>query len=316
MEPRIPATPGGPSRQSSVVKHAEGASVTANIGNQPSRQRQDDTMKRGRTKMKRIILTTLAGLALLAGAASVFAETATVTIGGGTLSVTGANVTLAAVTLDGTDQNTTSTSNAWTAEDSRGTGLGWHATIAATDFTTDDVQRVDVGSSTAGDFTLTYDGQTTASIAFDASAAIVETAIEALSNVTAATVTGTGATSTPWIIRFDTDSGQNIMTATDSLTGGSSTIVLEFIDISVADQQFQISLQDGDIAVIAGNTKPTSSVTSLTDIADATVTFISAAEDTGMGSFTLDPNFDLEVRAEVYKGTYISTLTLAAVSGP
>ena len=267
-------------------------------------------------EMKRIILTTLAGLALLAGAASVFAETATVVINGGTLSITAANVTLDPVTLDGTDQTTASTSNAWTAQDSRGTGLGWHTTIASTDFSTDDVQRVDIGSSTAGDFTLTYDGQTTASIAFNASAATVETDIEALSNVTAATVTGTGATATPWIIRFDTDTGQNIMTSTDSLTGGSSTIVLEFIDISVADQQFQISLQDGDIAVVAGNTKPTTSVASLTDIADSTLTFMSAAEDTGMGSFTLDPNFDLEVRAEVYKGTYTATITVAAVSGP
>ena len=266
--------------------------------------------------MKRIILTTLAGLALLAGAASVFAETATVVINGGTLSVSPANVTFAAVTLDGTDQNTTSTSNPWSAQDSRGTGLGWHTTIASTDFTSDDVQRVDVGTSTAGTFTLTYDGQTTASIAFDASAATVETDIELLSNVTAATVTGTGAPATPWIIRFDTDTGQNIMTSTDSLTGGSTTISLEFIDISVADQQFKISLADGDIAVTAGNTKPTSSVTSLTDIADATLTFMSAAEDSGMGSFTLDPNFDLEVRAEVYKGTYTATITVAAVSGP
>ena len=266
--------------------------------------------------MKRIILTMLAGLALLAGAASVFAETATVVINGGTLSVTAANVTFAAVTLDGTDQNTTSTSNAWSAQDSRGTGLGWHTTIASTDFTTDDVQRVSNDAS-GGTFTLTYDGQTTAAIAYNASAATVETDIELLSNVTAATVTGTGVAATPWIIRFDTDTGQNIMTADDgSLTAGTSTISLETIDISVADQQFQISLQDGDIAVVAGSTKPTSSVTSLTDIADNTLTFMSAAEDTGMGSYTMDPNFDLEVRAEVYKGTYISTLTVAAISGP
>jgi len=64
----------------------------------------------------------------------------------------------------------TATSNAWTATDPTGTGAGWHLTIASTDFTTDTIQRVDVGSATAGTFTLTYSSQTTASIAFDATA--------------------------------------------------------------------------------------------------------------------------------------------------
>lgn len=144
----------------------------------------------------------------------------------------------------------------------------------------------------------------------------METNIEALSNVTAATVTGTGALATPWVIVFNTTSGQNIMTTADSLTGGSSTVVLETIDISVADQQFGITLADTDITVIAGNTKPTSSSTSLTDIADSTVKFMSAATDTGMGSFNLNPDFTLEVRAEVYAATYTATITLTAVTGP
>jgi len=30
----------------------------------------------------------------------------------------------------------------------------------------------------------------------------------------------------------------------------------------------------------------------------------------------MDPDFDLEVRAETYKGTYTATLTVAAISGP
>ena len=267
--------------------------------------------------MKKRIVGIVGILTMIVGATIASAETGTVTVSGGVLSVTAANVTLPGVTLDGTDQTTTSTSNAWTAEDSRGTGAGWNITVASTDYTTDTVQRVDIGSSTAGTFTMTYDGQTTASIAFDATAATVETDVEALSNVTAATVTGTGAdSSNPWVIVFNTTSGQNIMTSTDSLTGGSSTVVLETIDISAADQQFGITLADGDIAVVAGNTKPTSQATSLTDIADSTVKFISAATDTGMGSFTLNPDFTLEVRAEVYAATYTATITLTAVSGP
>ena len=113
--------------------------------------------------------------------------------------------------------------------------------------------------------------------------------------------------------------GQNIMTADDTNLTGQSTgtvVVLETIDISVADQQFGITLADVDITIIGGNTKPTSSVTTLTDIADATVTYTSAATDTGMGSYAIDPDFDLEVRAEVYEGTYTATVTLANITGP
>ena len=267
--------------------------------------------------MKKRILTTIAVLALLAGAAVASAESGTVTVnGGGTLAETITAVSLPGVTLDGTDQTTTDTTNAWTAEDGTGTGAGWHLTIAATDFTTDDVQEV-FNDATGGTFTLTYDGQTTAAIAYNASAATVETDIESLSNVTAATVTGTGVVATPWVIRFVTDSGQNIMTAGDgSLTGGTSTVTLALIDISVSDQQFQITLADGDVAVVAGNTKPTSSVTTKTDIADSTVTFLSAATDTGMGSYTLNPDLELEVPAPVYAATYTSTITVTIVTAP
>ena len=281
---------------------------------------------RGNKRIHRVLTvrtaTILALVALVLGVAGVvYAESGTVAVTGGTLSVTPANVTLSGVTLDGADKTAISTSNAWTAKDPTGTGAGWRLTIASTDFTTDKIQRVDIGTSTAGTFTLTYSATTTAAIAFDATAAEVETAIEALSNVTAATVTGTGASATPWVIRFDTSSGSGVMTSTDSLTDGSSTVALETIDISEADQQLQITLADAEaadagIGVTAGNTKPASSVTSQTDIADSTVTFLSAATDTGMGEYTLNPDFELEVRAEVLAATYTATITVATVSGP
>lgn len=96
--------------------------------------------------MKNRIVGIVGILLLMAGAAVASAETGSVTVSGGVLSVTAANVTLTGVTLDGTDQTTTSTSNAWTTEDSRGTGAGWNLTVASTDYTTDTVQRVDIGS--------------------------------------------------------------------------------------------------------------------------------------------------------------------------
>ena len=263
--------------------------------------------------MKKRILATLAVLALMAGAAVASAESGTVVVSGGSLGETITAVSLAGVTLDGTDKTTTDTTNSWTAEDPRGTGAGWHLTIAATDFTSDDVQEV-FTDGVNGTFTLTYSGQTTAAINEDDTAATVETRIEALSTVTAATVTGTGISSNPWVIRFDTSTGSGIMTSTDTTL--ASTVTLATIDISVADQQFQITLADGNVAVVAGDTKPTSSVTTKTDIGDATVTFLSAATDTGMGSYTLNPDLELEVRAEVYPATYTSTITVTIVTAP
>ncbi|MBT6062689.1 MAG: hypothetical protein HOG55_16050, partial [Anaerolineae bacterium] len=69
-----------------------------------------------KTKLVGILLV----LALLAlSVVAVGAETGTVTITGGTLSVTPANVTLGGVTLDGTDKLSTSASgaNSWSAAD-------------------------------------------------------------------------------------------------------------------------------------------------------------------------------------------------------
>ncbi|MGD8758998.1 MAG: WxL domain-containing protein [Anaerolineales bacterium] len=171
-------------------------------------------------------------------AVGVSAETATVTITGGSLSVTAANVTLSGVTLDGTDQTSTSAagSNNWSATDATGTGLGWNLTIDSTDFT---------------------------------------------------------------------DGGAPLRT----------------IDISSADQEFKIQLLDANITITAGNTKPVSQVTSLTAIPEspaAALKFVSAAVDTGMGTYAINPNFELEVPAETYvgTGTYTATITISAVSGP
>ena len=57
--------------------------------------------------MKKRIVAMLVALALLAGAGSVFAESGTVVVSGGTLAEAVTAVSLAGVTLDGTDQTTT-----------------------------------------------------------------------------------------------------------------------------------------------------------------------------------------------------------------
>lgn len=95
-----------------------------------------------------------------------------------------------------------------------------------------EVQTLSItGSPTGGTFTITYSGQTTAAIAYNASAAAVQAALEALSNIavgdvtcaggtlpgTAVTITFTGA-----LANIDVD----LITATSSLTGGTAPAIV------------------------------------------------------------------------------------------
>lgn len=85
----------------------------------------------------RKVLVPLMGIILMASAAgAIYAETASVTITGGALTVTASNVTLPGVTLNGVNQTPLNTPAGapWTAVDARGTGAGWHLTLIATDF--------------------------------------------------------------------------------------------------------------------------------------------------------------------------------------
>lgn len=94
-----------------------------------------------------------------------------------------------------------------------------------------EVQQVAItGSPTGGSFTLTYDGQTTAAIAWNAIAAAVQSALEALSNVVPGDVVCTGGPlpGTPVVVTFGGQyAGQDVvqMTATPSFTGGTSPAV-------------------------------------------------------------------------------------------
>jgi hypothetical protein len=92
---------------------------------------------------------------------------------------------------------------------------------------TDEVQSVTEGGSGLTSFTLTYSGQTTASIAAAATAAQVQAALEALSNIGAGNVSVTGSAGGPYTVTFqgalaDTNVAQ--MTATP--TGGTGTVTV------------------------------------------------------------------------------------------
>ncbi len=92
---------------------------------------------------------------------------------------------------------------------------------------TDEVQTITEGGSGLTSFTLTFDGETTAAIPYNATAAQVKTALAGLDNVAASDITTTGGPlpGSPVVVTFagnynDTNVPQ--MTATASLTGGTS----------------------------------------------------------------------------------------------
>jgi hypothetical protein len=95
---------------------------------------------------------------------------------------------------------------------------------------TNAVQTVTLGSgNTGGTFTLTYGGQTTSAIAYNALGSAVQTAFTALSNVGTGNVTVTGSAGGPYTITFIESLGNQAVTAVTgagSLTGGTNTVTI------------------------------------------------------------------------------------------
>lgn len=92
---------------------------------------------------------------------------------------------------------------------------------------TDEQQTVTItGAPGGGTFTLTFDGATTAAIAYNAAASAVQSALEALPNITAGQVAVSGSAGGPYTVTFTGGlGGTNVaaMTASGaSLTGGTS----------------------------------------------------------------------------------------------
>ena len=84
--------------------------------------------------------------------------------------------------------------NLWvvTGDDSPAGGVGGGGYGIYNDQLTDEAQTVRVTNATGGTFTLTFNGQTTAPLAFNSTAAQIDAALEALSNAGASTFTATG----------------------------------------------------------------------------------------------------------------------------
>lgn len=93
---------------------------------------------------------------------------------------------------------------------------------------TNAVQSLSItGSPTGGTFTITFGGHTTAAVAYDATAAAVQSALEALASVGTGGVSCSGGPlpGTPVAVTFLTLNAVQVvaaLTTADSLTGGSS----------------------------------------------------------------------------------------------
>ena len=265
--------------------------------------------------LRRICSTWLATAAALVAAAALVLSTAALTISSNP-------ITFSAVTLDGTDQTVSGSSSAWRA-DATGESGGWNVTVASTDFEGSEVQEVS-NNATGGTFTLTFDGQTSGAIAFDASAAAVESALEALSNIADVSIEGAGTSSDPWVVSFVDPSRQNVaqMTADDTnLTGGTSTVttLIEGGTKTIAVSNFQIRLLDANIAYVSGNDNidiPVSTQTTFGSFSGSPLKIASAAVAEGDGVYDLTPDFQLTVPAETYIGGYEATVTVTVNVGP
>jgi hypothetical protein len=77
---------------------------------------------------------------------------------------------------------------------------------------------VGTGGATAGTFTLSYNGQTTAALAYNAAAATIQAALEGLSTIGAGNVAVRGRAGGPWTVTLRYD----LQEATVALTGSGA----------------------------------------------------------------------------------------------
>lgn len=114
-----------------------------------------------------------------------------------------------------------------------------------------EVTTVDVGAASGGTWTLTVAGNTSGAINYNDNAAAVETAVEGITGVTAATVTGAGTTANPWIITIDDPNGALVISGDgSSLTPSDTLTVTETtagVDETVKYKLYVLANTTGDV---------------------------------------------------------------------
>lgn len=95
--------------------------------------------------------------------------------------------------------------------------------------TTNEVQTITItGAPTGGSFSLTFGGQTTAAIAYNATAATVQTALQGLSSIGAGNATVSGSAGGPYTVTFVSAlAATNVaqIVAVGTFTGGTSPAI-------------------------------------------------------------------------------------------
>jgi hypothetical protein len=109
--------------------------------------------------------------------------------------------------------------------------------------------------ATGGTFTLAFSGQTTAPVAFDATAAAVQTALEDLSNLAPGDVIVTGNAGGPWTVEFagaraDTDLAQMTGSAAN-LTGNAKSVTVR--TAIQGSSVFEVCALAGDCKIAAAS---------------------------------------------------------------
>lgn len=91
----------------------------------------------------------------------------------------------------------------------------------------DNTQQISLGSPSAGNFTLTYKGQTTSNIAYNAASSAVQTALQGLSTIGTGNATVSGSAGGPYIVTFTGTLASDTTALTGNgtgLTGGTFLI--------------------------------------------------------------------------------------------
>lgn len=92
------------------------------------------------------------------------------------------------------------------------------------DYSQNEKQTIYITDADGGTFTLTFRGHTTATIAWNAAASAVETALNNLSSINTADVTGAGTEADPWVIEFiDDHAGVSVDQLSSNIDGLTNT---------------------------------------------------------------------------------------------
>jgi hypothetical protein len=133
---------------------------------------------------------------------------------------------------------------------------GRHILTAAHCVNNNEEQIIDLGASTGGSYQLQFGGQTTAAIAFNATAAAVDAALESLATIGAGDVRvfdGPDLLSIDYIVRFvgamNTTNVALLTVVNDTLVGGSASVSTDTQGGLVSDVAIRFELPDGDIDI-------------------------------------------------------------------